>query len=563
MKKKVDCLLVGHNEMDFPQYEKSIRKMGRNSGAYSDLNLNFIYYEGKPYLLPEVYNILVYKQRHPDHLVKPLNMGDSFSAAIAYLGTYLYRRGFTFDYINCFREEKKALVEKLEQNDYIAIAITTTFYVSVLPIIEIIGFIKRYNNRAKIIIGGPYVSTKVRTQNAETLDYLFKSIGADFYINSSQGETTLVNLLKSLKNNLPVHRVSNIYYIADKGYNGTPLVREDNKLSQNMVDWQLFSWDVGEYVNVRTSISCPFTCSFCGFPQHAGLYQTVAVDLIENELKKIERIQRVKCVHFIDDTFNIPVKRFKEILRMIIENRFGFKWHSYFRCQFVDREMVELMKESCCEGVFLGLESGNNQVLNNMNKHTDIEKYRRGIQLLKEYDIVTFGDFIIGFPGETQETLQDTIAFIKSSGLDFYRTQLWYCEPITPIWQEREKYKLTGESFEWSHRTMDAKTACHHIEEIFLTIEEPTWMPQYNFDFDTFWHLVHRGMSLQQAKLFLKAFNKGVKEKLTGSASKDITSITLMQLQKALGKSQVCQQDSTSKQEIKANNDPDVTFDFQ
>lgn len=100
------------------------------------------------------------------------------------------------------------------------------------------------------------------------------------------------------------------------------------------------------------------------------------------------------------------------------------------------------MKESGCEGVFLGIESGNNQILATMNKIASVEKYLEGIALLKEFDIVTYGSIIIGFPGETGETVQDTIGFIEDSGLDFYRAQLWYCEPITPIRKDRQKYQL-------------------------------------------------------------------------------------------------------------------------
>ncbi|MCP4151124.1 MAG: radical SAM protein, partial [bacterium] len=340
------------------------------------------------------------------------------------------------------------------------------------------------------------------------------SIGADYYINSSQGETTLVSLIHSLKKKQPVTGINNIYYKSGDSYSATPVLKEDNKLSENRVDWELFADGIDEYATIRTAISCPFSCSFCGFPQHAGKYQVTEVHHIEEELVQLAGLGKVKNLHFIDDTFNIPEKRFKEILRMMIKNRFEFKWHSYFRCQFADRETVELMKESGCEGVFLGLESGNDQILENMNKATTTGKYRKGIQLLKKNGIVTFGNFIIGFPGETHQTVRDTIDFIEESGLDFYRVQLWYCEPITPIWQQRTAYKLEGKSFEWRHATMDAKTACDYIDEIFLSVRNSTWVPQYNFDFDNLWHLVHRGMSLSQLKTLLDAFNSGIKEKL-------------------------------------------------
>jgi anaerobic magnesium-protoporphyrin IX monomethyl ester cyclase len=515
----IDCLLIGHNEMDFLEYEKILRNMGMNSGAYRDLDLNFIIYNHRPTTLPGLYNITHNRQGEisPDG-ASFFHVAESFSAAIAYLGTYLDRNGCTFDYVKDFQYSKTRLAEKLRKGNILVTAIITTLYVSMHPIIEIIEFIKKYNAATKIIIGGPFVSTKARTTDPEELEFIFQTnLGADYYVNSSQGEAALIKIIKAIKNKLPLDDIPNIYYKVGETLKATPLLEEDNKLPGNMVDWSLFKDNVHGFANTRTSVSCPFSCSFCGFPRHAGPYQTAPVEAIERELETLDRLGTVKSLHFIDDTFNIPAARFKEILRMLIKNKFGFKWHSYFRCQYADREMAELMKTSGCEGVFLGLESGSDQILKNMNKTVEVEKYLRGIELLKEYGMVTYGNFIIGFPGETEETVKETVDFIETGGLDFYRAQLWYCEPITPIYEQKDLYRIQGESFEWSHVTMNSPKACDLIEKIFLTIENPTWVPQYNFDFDGIWHLVHRGMSIPQLKDFLKGFNAAVREKLTGN----------------------------------------------
>ena len=534
MRKTIDCLFIGHNEMDFAEYEKSIRTMGLTSGAYRDLNLNFIRYNNKPYSISEIFNIFHYYNENTGRITKPLDIAETFSAAVAYLSTYLSRKGYSFDYVNSFQGGKTELSEKLMNSDFRVIAIITTLYVSVLPIVEIINFIKTYNQTARIIVGGPFVSTKVRTLASEELEFLLEStIGADFYVNSSQGEAALVHIIDALKNNKPFDSIYNIYYKTGNGIKATPVMKEDNRISENMVEWGLFKDNVGEYINARTAISCPFSCSFCGFPQHAGQYQVSTVEGIERELIALDKIGTVKDVHFIDDTFNIPAPRFKEILRMMIKNQFRFKWHSYFRCQYADKEMVELMSASGCEGVFLGIESGNNQVLKNMHKVADTYKYLKGIELLKEYGIVTFGSFIIGFPGETDETVRDTIDFIETSGLDFFRTQLWYCEPITPIWKQKEIYGIQGESFEWSHATMDSMKASDLVENTFFNVKNSIWIPQYNFDFDMFWHLYHRGISIDQIREFLESFNRAVKEKLKEPFRKEASYHSLARIQKA------------------------------
>lgn len=522
MERMIDCLFIGHNEMQFDEYEGIVRTMGVQSEAYRDLNMNFIKHENKLYTVSEAFNFFKNSEQGCNKGEK-LSLGETFSTAIAYLGTYLHRRGLSYDYINSFQDEKNELAGKLAKGNIRAVAIITTLYIISYPIEEIVAFIKKHNSSVKIIVGGPFVATNVNSLEEPALNYLFASINADFYINSPQGETALVNILHALKEGTALNCIDNIFYRSCGEYVRTAASPENNLLHENTVDWTLFSDRIGDFAAVRTAISCPFSCAFCGFPQHTGKYQTIDVEAIERELNALDNIGRIKSVNFIDDTFNVPPQRFKDILRMMIKNQYSFKWHSYFRCQYADREMIELMKESGCEGVFLGIESGNSQVLSNMNKKADIEDYRKGMALLKEYGIITFASFIVGFPGETPETVSDTVNFIEESSPDFYRAQLWYCERITPVWELRDKYKISGSQFKWSHMTMDSVTGCKLIEDMFLKIRNSIWLPQYNFDFVNIFHLLHRGMSLKQVKGFIRGFNLGIREKLVNPKAGNIS----------------------------------------
>ncbi|MCP4150977.1 MAG: radical SAM protein, partial [bacterium] len=340
---KKDCLFIGHNEMDFNVYERNVRKMGTQSGAYRDLELNYLQYNNKLYTASEIFNLFFCQDPTSQTAIESLKLQETFSAAIAYLGSYLHKRNFSFDYVNSFQDEKEELARKLSGDNYNAIAIITTLYVSALPIIEIVDFIRKYNKTAKIIIGGPFISTQFRTQSDVSMEYLFKNtINADVYVNSAQGEATLAKVLDALKNSRPLDDIDNIYFKKENDYVRTSTVVENNPLAENMVDWSLFSAKLGEYANLRTAISCPFACAFCGFPQHAGKYQMAGVDEIEKELIQLDSLKKVKYVHFIDDTFNVPQERFKDILRMMIRNKFAFKWYSHYRCQFADEETIRL-----------------------------------------------------------------------------------------------------------------------------------------------------------------------------------------------------------------------------
>lgn len=531
-KKEIDCLFIGHNETDFSELEKTIKSMGVNSGAYRDLNLNFVQIRGQLYSITDIYNMF-FKLDDNYHKYGLLRHDESLHTAIAYLGTYLHKRGFTFDYINSFQHDKDRLIEKLQSNDIKSIAILTQLYVSVFPILEIIALIKQYNSQTKIIVGGPFISTQIRNEDSDTIDYLFKYMDADIYVYSAQGEATFVKILENLKNNSSIADVPNIYYKSGNHYVNTPIVVENNILAENMVDWNLFKNDVKFFVDTRTAISCPFSCAFCGFPEHAGKYQTIEVDLIERELNTFAEFGTIKSISFIDDTFNVPLKRFHSILKMIIKNQYDFKWNSHFRCQFADDETISMMKESGCEAVFLGIESANDTILNNMNKRAKIKDYERGITLLHKYNILTHASFIIGFPGETKETVQDSINFIEQYQPTFFKAQQWYCEKITPIWKERKKYDIRGSNFEWEHRTMNASTASDIVEDIFLSIKNSISLPAYNFEMLGLLKILHRGMDLDLCKMFVTAFNQAVKEKLIDPNAKNVSNDALKRLEDA------------------------------
>jgi p-methyltransferase len=211
---------------------------------------------------------------------------------------------------------------------------------------------------------------------------------------------------------------------------------------------------------------------------------------------------------FIDDTFNVPLERFKEMCRLMISKGYQFNWFSYFRCSNSDEEAIDLMARSGCKGVFLGIESGSPTILKNMNKAATIEKYVKGIRSLHERGILTFGSFILGFPGETAETIKETTSFIRETAPTYYRAQMWYCEPGTPIDREREKYKISGQGFMWKHSTMDSLEAMDHIERMFLSIEESEWLPQWSFDFWIIPYLLGKGVSLESFRKFMAPANK-------------------------------------------------------
>jgi p-methyltransferase len=505
--RELDCVVIGYNEIPFQRYESFLRSYGEDTEAYRDLKFSFVNVANQKMDYMGLLNHSMARARNNGQSLTPeesFKSGDIPNLAAIYLTNYLRMRGHRAKYINLFQNEKEKLIEYLKQKPA-CVAITTTFYVVNLPVNEIVEFIKEHAPEVKIVVGGPLVSNHVRGTHGDELRAALSDMGADIYVVEGQGELTLSQIIECLNNGGNLNRVPNIIYFEDGELTRTKVVAENNSLDENFINWAAFPDEkLGVTLQTRTARSCAFKCSFCNYPGRAGALTLASLDVIEKELDLMLALGDVQNVVFIDDTFNVPFPRFKDICRLMIRKKYPFNWFSYFRCSNSDEEAIDLMAESGCKGVFLGIESGSPSILVNMNKAATIEKYQRGIEMLRRRNIMTFGSFIIGFPGETEQTVKETIDFIKDSKPDYYRAQMWYCEPGTPIQLERAKYDIDGEGFVWSHSTMESLEAMDHIDRMFLTINESTWLPQWSFDFWTIPYLIGRGMSFQNFKSFME-----------------------------------------------------------
>jgi p-methyltransferase len=327
-----------------------------------------------------------------------------------------------------------------------------------------------------------------------------REIGADFYINDSQGELTLANIVNELRNkrNQDFSSIANLLYLKDNKYVSTNRVIENNNMDTNCVDWSYFDEDFYKpTVQIRTARSCAFKCSFCRYPITAGQLNLTSIDVVEQELSLLHKMG-VENIVFIDDTFNVPLQRFKDICKMMIKNKFRFNWFSFFRCSNSDDQAFDLMMESGCTGVFLGIESGDARVLRLMNKAASPEKYQYGIEKLKERGILTFASIIVGFPGETHESVYNSIKLLKDAAPTFYRAELYYHYTNVPIHAQSEALGINSAGYSWKHNTMDWQTAIEYIKEIHRTLKGPIILPSYMFDFWAIPYLIGKGMTVDQ-----------------------------------------------------------------
>lgn len=508
-----DCLLVGYNDSIFSDSLQIVRAMGKGSGAYRDLNLAFIEMQGKPYRCMDLLNYFLGASSPP--VTKKFDNSDFISSAILYLSSFLHKRGFNVDHVNLVHREKEKFAAKLEAETPRAIAITTTFYVSPYPVREIVQFIRSKGFAGPIIIGGPYISNQSKIYHQGDLATLFEFVGGDIYINSSEGEETLAKVLGALRDGGDLNEVPNLAFRRSGGFDFTAVSPERNELADEPVNYALFgNQAIGQFVSLRSAKSCPFACAFCGFPQRAGKYVYVDVAELGRHLDSIAELNSVTTLTFIDDTFNVPKKRFRDILRLMIERNYGFRWNCFYRADHGDDATIDLMAKAGCEGVFLGVESGSDAMLKKMNKTARRADYLGAIKKFREVSISTYVSLLVGFPGETLETVQQTVDLLETTAPNYYRANLLYLDPITAAWKNRETLGLSGEGFSWKHATMDSGLASEIIDWMFASVRNSVWLPQHGFEQWAIFYLQRHGFSERRVDSFIRGFNASIKAKL-------------------------------------------------
>lgn len=494
----LDCVVIGHHERDFRKVAADARQMEQFSGVHNEIKTNSVLLAGERFTYPELLSRAVLDATGHD---PQLSIFRQPGFAVCYLTSFLRRHGHVAEPLNFFTMEQPRLLALLAEQPA-AVAITTTLYVDPAPIAEVVGFVREHAPETLIVVGGPHIYNTSEDHDRETQEFIYGQIGADVYILDSQGENTLHHVLSALKNGDGLASIPNLVYRVADAFCRTPREPENNNLDAHLIDWSGF--DPAFYrpsVYLRTARSCPFACSFCNYPTMAGKHVIASEDPLIAEMRYL-KARGVRSILFVDDTFNVPLPRFKNLLRKMIAAEFDFRWVSFFRCSNADDETFDLMKRSGCLGVFLGIESGDQRILNAMNKSAKLDRYRYGIKRLNELGIVTLCSFIVGFPSENDESARNTLEFIRETRPTFFTAQIYYHDLRSPIHQQASQYGITSSGYSWTHDGMNWQQASSWVLRMIREIEESTPIPLYNMSLWGLLYLVESGFSMD----FLKQF---------------------------------------------------------
>ncbi len=154
-------------------------------------------------------------------------------------------------------------------------------------------------------------------------------------------------------------------------------------------------------------------------------------------------------INIADDFFTSSKKRVRMLCEEIKRRNIKFEWAAFARVNSVSHELLEMMMEVGCDTISFGLESGNEEMLERVEKHMKLDQARKAAKICKEVGMNVFSSFIVGLPGETKETLQDTRDFAEELGTEF---GYHFLAPLpgTPIRDEIEKFDLSIQSTDWN-----------------------------------------------------------------------------------------------------------------
>ena len=374
---------------------------------------------------------------------------------ILYISAYLNEHGIDnkiFDTTFSTKENLKIFLLN-KKPEYVAIYVNLMTKINVL---EIIRFIKSKEELkgTKIIVGGPEVR-----YNAENL----LKYGADVAV-IGEGEETTLELIRTLEanKNADLSSVNGIAFLNNGKTKFTPERQLIDKLDRlpmpnragiNIKDYQQ-AWKQKhkqDAISVSTMRGCPYTCKWCSRAVYGLTYRRRSPEKVVEELKLIQEEYNPDSLWFVDDVFTISHKWLASFNDELKKQDVKINYECITRADRMNEDVIKIMKDSGCFRVWIGAESGSQRIIDAMDRRVKVEQVREMIQLSKKNGIETGTFIMLGYPGETEDDIEETIKHLKLSRPDHFTITVAYPINGTEFFQEIEA-RQTGD-FNWDEQT--------------------------------------------------------------------------------------------------------------
>ncbi len=211
-----------------------------------------------------------------------------------------------------------------------------------------------------------------------------------------------------------------------------------------------------------SSRGCPYQCIFCDRKVFGNKFRAHSPKYVVDEMENVINVHGAREIRFMDDTFTLDIKRVDEICDEILKRRIKVPWTCLTRVNTVNLEILKKMKKAGCWQVIYGIEAGDQRMLDIIKKGVTVEQNETGIKLAKRAGLNVRATFVFGLPGETLDTIKNTVNFAKRMNLDVVN---FFTVILFP---GNELYSMAKKAGKILHENYDEYTSLIDTEETHL-----------------------------------------------------------------------------------------------
>jgi len=358
---------------------------------------------------------------------------------LLYVSAYLKSKNIVNEVFDTtFSSQKEQLDFILEKRPKII-----CIYTNLMTKVEVIILIKILKteqfNFPKIVLGGPDV-----TYNVE--NYLKN--GADFLV-IGEGEETTFELYNAIMNIGNLNEVNGIAFLENgkiiqttartkfKELDELPL---PNREAINMYNY-LETWkkNHGESsMTISTQRGCPYTCKWCSTAVYGQSYRRRPANQVAEEMKMLKEQYNPDAIWFVDDVFTISHKWLTAFNEEVVKQKAQIRFECITRAERLNDEILRLLKEAGCFRIWIGAESGSQDIIDAMDRRVDVNHVKKIIQDTNAMGIETGTFIMLGYPGETEKNIEETIQYLKEAKPTHYTITVAYPIKGTSLYNEIE-----------------------------------------------------------------------------------------------------------------------------
>ena len=386
---------------------------------------------------------------------------------LASLAAYLIDKGYEVGIIDALANElsDKEIIEKIAQDNPKAIgfsALTSMFHRAVITAEKL----KKKFPEKLIIMGGHHatIMPKEAMQKHRCFDILVYGEGELTFAEIMQKfRKAHYNAKKFLHDYKTLQSIKGILFRK----NGKTIINAQRELIKNLDELpfparhllpiekyvplpnQYLRLPVVHMVAIR---GCPFNCTYCSASAVFGrTIRAKSPERVIEEIKHVIEKYGAKEISFWDDTMTVKRDWMEKLCNLIIKNKIDITWTCYARVDTVDLPLLKLMKKAGCWNIFYGVESGSQQLLDNINKHITLQQIKNAVKWTKEAGIEIRASFMIALPGETPELARQTLEFAKELEPDYAQFCITTPYPGTQLYKDAERHGKLIKDFDRFH----------------------------------------------------------------------------------------------------------------